>query len=112
MPKRTATAKWEGNVMEGNSFTSHHNSQLSRYGYDNNINPYQQMNWPDLFFSRQSKNNVTYEQSTYQGAYPIHVPYGFTYTYDSDGYPKELVKQYRTYLTGQHAFTTKTVYTY
>ena len=102
----------KGNVMEGNSFTSHHNSQLSRYGYDNNINPYQQMNWPDLFFSRQSKNNVTYEQSTYQGAYPIHVPYGFTYTYDSDGYPKELVKQYRTYLTGQHAFTTKTVYTY
>jgi hypothetical protein len=101
-----------GNLMQGSSITSHNNSELSQYDYDNNINPYHQMNWPDIFLSRQSKNNVTYEQTSYHGAYPINVPYGFTYSYDSDGYPKEVVKQFRTYLTGQHAYTAKTVYTY
>jgi hypothetical protein len=102
----------KGNLVQGNSITSHHNSELSIYDYDNNINPYHQMNWPDLFLSRQSKNNVTYEQTSYHGAYPINVPYGFTYGYDAEGYPKEVVKQYRTYLTGQHAYTAKTVFTY
>ena len=101
-----------GNLMEGNSITSHHNTEISRYDYDSNINPYHQMNWPDIYLSRQSKNNITYQLSQYQNSFPEFVPYGFSYSYDTDGYPKEVVKQFRTYLTGQHAYTTKTAYTY
>ena len=102
----------KGNLVRGNSVTTHQNSEQSMYGYDSNINPYHQMGWPDIFLSRQSKNNVTYEQTTYQGAYPINVPYSFNYAYDADGYPKEVVKQFRTYLTGQHAYTAKTTFYY
>ena len=70
------------------------------------------MNWPDIFLSKSSKNNMISQQKGYAGGFPVAEPYKFEYTYDADGYPVELVKSYKSYTTGEHLYKTKTVYTY
>ena len=70
------------------------------------------MGWPDLMFSRNSKNNLIGQQKTYHGSFPTADPYEFEYKYDDYGYPVELIKSYKSPTTGQFMFTTKTVYNY
>jgi len=101
-----------GNMIQSTATTSNHNGESGRYDYDLNINPYLHMNWPDLFLSNSSKNNVTFQSREYHGAYPVALPYSFVYSYDGDGYPKEVVKNYRSYSTGNYLFSTKTVFVY
>lgn len=105
--------RWNaGNRFSENSQTSNLNTETGEFDHDNNINPYAHMNWPNLFLSNGSKNNVTKQIRTYYGSYPTNVAYSFEYKYDSEGYPVELIRRYKSYLTGQHLFTTKTVYNY
>jgi hypothetical protein len=101
-----------GNNVEDAANTSHHASELGQYSYDFNINPYVHLNWPDLSLSHLSKHNVTAQYKQYHANYPETVAYSFQYAYDSDGYPKEVVKSYNSYLTGQYLYKLKTVYTY
>lgn len=101
-----------GNCFSENSQTSNGNNETAEYRYDNNINPYAHMNRPDLFLSNTSKNNVVWQQRAYYGSYPTNVVYSFEYKYDSEGYPIELIRRYKSYITGQHLFTTKTIYNY
>ncbi|RXK57762.1 hypothetical protein ESA94_19780 [Lacibacter luteus] len=101
-----------GNRFSENSQTSNGNNEGGEYSYDHNINPYAHMNWPNLFLSNTSKNNLVAQQRSYYGSYPTNVAYSFEYKYDNEGYPIELVRRYKSYLTGQHLFTTKTVYNY
>jgi hypothetical protein len=101
-----------GNVTSGSSVSSNDNTATGQYEYDTEINPYAHMGWPDLFFSRFSRNNLKAQQKTYYGAYPAEEPYSFKYTYDNDGYPKELVRDYKHYFSTERLYTTKTVYTY
>jgi hypothetical protein len=103
---------YNGNMISSLAVTTNHNSELGRYGYDFNINPYRHMNWPNLFLSNSSKNNMTYQSKEYSGSYPVAEPYSFVYTYDADGYPAEVVKNFKSYLTGAFLFSTKTVFVY
>jgi hypothetical protein len=102
----------DGNIQEGATATSNHSSELSKYYYDMNINPYVHMNWPDLFLSHNSKNNVAASQQSFYGSYPVAVPRSYVYSYDNEGYPKELVREYKSPVTNQYLYTTKTVYYY
>jgi hypothetical protein len=102
---------WD-NLAYGNATTSHHSNETGRYEYDENINPYFHMNWPDLYLSHSSKNNVKRQSQSFYGSYPTAVPSGYTYSYDSDGYPKELIRTYKSGITNEYLYTTKTVFVY
>lgn len=103
--------------IRGNTATSQTSTSNGSYEgfinrHDAQINPYAHMGWPNLFFSNLSKNNIIGQSATYSGNYPIVLVYSYEYKYDREGYPTELIKKYKTYLTGEHAFTTKTVFSY
>ena len=70
------------------------------------------MGWHNLFLSNNSKNNLVRQYKTYYGSYPVAVAYEFNYKYDADGYPIELIRHYRSYVTNQFLYTTKTVFSY
>lgn len=101
-----------GNIESENSRSSNNSTENAVYSYDENINPFVHMGWPNLFLSNSSKNNIISQQRTYFGNYPANVVYSFEYKYDGDGYPIELIRRYKSYITGQHLFITKTVYNY
>jgi len=101
-----------GNKVQDAAIASNYSNESGTYQYDFNINPYIHMNWPDLFLSHQSKNNMVAQQKAFASVQPTAVPLGFNYTYDADGYPKELVKTYFSYPGNIYMYTTKTVYNY
>lgn len=103
---------YKGNVLEDAASTTNHNTELGRYDYDFNINPYIHMNWPNVFLSNSSKNNVTFRRKEYHGNYPVADPYSFSYTYDAEGYPKEVIKYFKSYQAGNPIFSTKTIFVY
>jgi hypothetical protein len=116
-PGRTTTMNYfmqfySGNMIESSAASSNHNSEMGRYSYDFNINPYIHMKWPNLFLSNTSKNNRTSQQKTYYGNFPTAEPYSYNYTYDADGYPKEVIKHFKSYTNNTFLFSTKTVYVY
>lgn len=85
---------------------------VGTYEYDNNINPYYLMQYPDLYFSNTSKNNKIIEQTGSVGGFPTVVPYKMEYEYDEDGYPTVLYTSYKGYTTGEHLYRTKKVFQY
>jgi hypothetical protein len=101
-----------GNVIDASAYTSGQSSEMGKYDYDSQINPYVHMNWPNLFLSNSSKNNVTAEYKTYYVNQPVAIPYNLKYSYDGDGYPTQLIKQFQSYGDHNYMYTTKTVYTY
>ncbi len=101
-----------GVVISDVAATSHGTMESGLYGYEFGINPYVMLAVPDLNFSNYSKHNVLEQWKTYVNAFPIVVPYSFNYTYNSNGYPTELLTKYKTYLTQADAYTIRTVYTY
>jgi len=101
-----------GNKAEDRALSSTGGSEGGTYGYDFNINPYTHMNMPDIYLSNLSKNNVISQQKAYSGSIPSGVPYKFDYAYDVEGYPTELIKHFKSYVTGQDLYKTKTIYTY
>jgi len=82
------------------------------YQYDFNINPYVHLNMPNIYLSNLPKNNLVNQKKTYSGSIPSAEPYKFEYSYDDEGYPKELIKSFKNYLNGEHLFKIKTVYSY
>jgi len=100
-----------GNKVE-DSGSSMNAGERGTYQYDFNINPYVHMNLPNIYLSYLSKNNMVAQEKTYSGSIPSAEPYKFEYTYDADGYPKELIKSFKNYLNVDHLFKIKTVYTY
>ncbi len=100
------------NLVECAATTFNHSSELSQYSYDSNINPYAHMNYPDLFLSHNSKNNVAASQQSFMASYPVAVVRSYSYKYDNEGYPVELVREYKSPITNQYLYTTKTIYTY
>jgi hypothetical protein len=101
-----------GNMIESLAATSHNNTETGRYSYDFNINPYVHMKWPNLFLSNNSLHNVTSQQKEYYGSYPTADPYSFQYTYDADGYPTQVIKNFKSPVNGNYLFSTKTVFVY
>ncbi|HEY1062396.1 MAG TPA: hypothetical protein VGE44_11960 [Daejeonella sp.] len=100
-----------GNRTE-DSASSPGGGESGLYQYDFNINPYTHMNMPNIFLSNLPKNNLVNQKKTYSGSIPSAEPYKFEYSYDDDGYPKELIKSFKNYLNGEHLFKIKTVYSY
>lgn len=100
-----------GNKVEDKATTSRGGGEGGKYDYDVNINPYVHLNIPNLYLSHTSKNNMIGRQKGYSGAIPTNEPYKYEYSYDGDGYPKELIKSYQS-IEGQHLYHIKTVYTY
>lgn len=101
-----------GNVQEEAATSSRGTGESAKYYYDFFINPFVHLNYPDMYLSRRSKNNRAAEERLYHGNIPTNVPYKYEYTYDADGYPKELLTSFKGYISGEHLFTIKTVYTY
>jgi hypothetical protein len=101
-----------GNMTASSAATSNNSTELGAHNYDLNINPYIHMNWPNLFLSNSSKNNMTSQQKDYYGNYPVAYPYSFTYSYDGDGYPKEVVKAFKSPTSGNPVFSTRTLFIY
>jgi hypothetical protein len=103
---------YQGNLLSDNSNTTHHDTETGQYMYDKNINPYAHMGWLNLHLSNQSRNNMVGQTKSYQNKYPLALAYEFHYKYDAEGYPVELVRHYKSYLTNQFLYTTKTVFNY
>ncbi len=103
---------FRGNRISDNSATSNHSTETGQYQYDSYINPFAHMGWLNLFLSNESRNNIVAQQKTFYGNMQLAVPYSFAYTYDAEGYPVELITQYKSGVTGEYLFTTKTVYQY
>lgn len=101
-----------GNLMSDRAISSRGGGESGTYQYDHNINPYEQMNYPDIYLSRSSKNNRIGEQKNYAGGFPTVLPYKWEYLYDEDGYPRELWTSYRGYTSGQHLYRIKKVFKY
>ncbi|HEY0066011.1 MAG TPA: hypothetical protein VGB46_01570 [Flavisolibacter sp.] len=101
-----------GNKVEDNAMSSTGAGEGGTYGYDFNINPFAHMNMPNIYLSNLSKNNLVQQQKGYSGSIPSGEPYQFEYSYDGQGYPTELVKRYKAYVTGEELYKTKTIYTY
>jgi hypothetical protein len=101
-----------GNKVKEHATTSRGGGEEGSFQYDQNINPYAHMNYPDLLLSKISKNNVTAQQKSYTGAFPSLVPYKYEYTYDAAGYPVQLLKHFKSGITGEYLSTKKIVFTY
>jgi hypothetical protein len=101
-----------GNLVKSTAATTNNSGETGEYSYDFNINPYRHMNWPDLFLSHSSNSNITSQNKQYSGSYPSAEPYSRIYKYDNDGFPTEVVKNFKSYTSGQFLFSTKTVYVY
>ena len=101
-----------GNLVSAVYAVPSQHNEMVNYRYDLNINPYYHLNWPDLYFSNSSKNNVTVRVQMASGDTAGIIPYDYSYSYDNEGYPKEVITKYKSDLTDQHAYTTKTVLTY
>ena len=102
----------KGNMVYSTASNTNSSYEEGRYSYDTNINPYHHMNWPTLFMEHSSKNNVTSQQKQFTGSYPTVTPYSFMYKYDADGYPVEVIKNYKSFPSGNYAYSTKTVFVY
>lgn len=106
------TTYYRGNIFTSSALSTNGNTERGDYEYDFNINPYKHMNWPDLYLSHFSKNNITVQRKQYYGSYPVNEPYSFSYTYDAEGYPISMIKNFKSYTTGLPTFSTKTIYAY
>lgn len=101
-----------GNQVKRSSVAYNNINEWSSYGYDTNINPYIHMKWPDIFMSRNSKNNVSWTGKEYYAGNLTLDPVSYNYSYDAEGYPVSLVKESRSAQTGSVLATTKTTYHY
>ncbi len=82
------------------------------YEYDFGINPYAHLGIPDRQFLLYEKHNLKFQWKTWIRGYPENEPFTFNYTYDVDGYPKELLTLYRNYQTKKETYTIRTAYVY
>ncbi|KAA0992080.1 hypothetical protein [Dyadobacter aurulentus] len=82
------------------------------YDYDNSLNPYAHLRLPELNFSQHDMHNRTFPRKHYGHGRPEYEPYDYKYTYNPDGYPKELLTKYRHTGSKMDAYTMRTVFTY
>lgn len=113
----THTTRYKMTMQGGNMYQtqiSHTNgaSEEGQMQYDFNINPFIHLGVPDIYFANPSRHNRIGQQKTYAGMFPSEEPYQFSYTYDADGYPTELVTKYKSFFTQEHLKTIKTIYRY
>ncbi|HYH14934.1 MAG TPA: hypothetical protein VD794_06935 [Flavisolibacter sp.] len=101
-----------GNKVQDVARSSTGAGEGGTYVYDFNINPFAHLNMPTLNLSNLSKNNLVGQQKGFSGSIPSAVPYEYTYSYDSEGYPKEVVTSYKSGGSGEYLYKVKTVFHY
>src|SRR5690606_19621674 len=85
-----------GGTMIHDLFVSHNGGrEEGYYDFDFGINPYVHLKIPDLFFSQYTRHNMVFPRKHYNGGRPLYEAYDFKYTYDGEGYPKEILTKYR-----------------
>ncbi|MET3128180.1 hypothetical protein ABID42_003299 [Arcicella rosea] len=110
--KMNYTIKYKnGNIIEDIA-TGTSGEESGKYEYDSNINPYAQMNLYSLFLTNLSKNNNIKQDKVFSGSIPSNIAYKFEYKYDTNGYPTEFEKSFKTYTSNTHLFKIKTLYKY
>ena len=111
--KQYATAEMiGGNASSYENHTSHGDREETIVNYDFGINPYAHLGIPDFWLKNASRHNPLDKWSTYITHIPKHDAFKFSYLYDADGFPKEMITKYRVSNTATEAYTTKTVFTY
>ncbi len=80
--------------------------------YDFNINAYAHLDIPDFWLRQLSKHNRLNKWSRYETYIAKYNAYQFSYTYDGEGFPKEIITKYNIFNTATDAYITKTVFTY
>lgn len=97
----------DGNRVEEKTQMPNYPVATRTYTYDAGINPYVFLKWPTMNFAYDSKNNVVEE------AYSnVSIRMERTYTYDADGFVKEVVRKEINTTTGEVRGMSKIVYTY
>jgi hypothetical protein len=88
------------------------NTSYGKFEYDDYINPYFLWGFTDEYLRYSSANNEINAEYTYGGGFPIFIPGTYSYTYDQEGYPVQLVKTYLTYQTHSFGYREKIIYNY
>lgn len=101
-----------GSVLSDRYSISHGTVEEGLYEFDFAINPYAHLRIPDLFLSHYARHNMKGQWKTYVNSFPLMEAYSFSYTYDGDGYPTQLITKYRSYLTKADVYSTRTVFVY
>jgi hypothetical protein len=101
-----------GSVLVDRYSTSHGTKEETLYGFDFAINPYAHLRIPDLTLSQYARHNVNRQWKSYVHSFPLEEAYDFSYTYDGDGYPTQLITKYRSYLTKADVYSIRTVFVY
>lgn len=111
--KQYATAEMVGgNAASYNNHTSHGDNEETISTYDFGINPYAHLGIPDFWMNNASRHNKIDKWSQYNINVPKYDAYKFSYIYNADGFPKEMITKYRVSNTATEAYITKTVFTY
>ena len=97
----------DGNRVEEKTIMPNYPASTRTYTYDAGINPYVFLKWATMNFTYDSKNNVVEEQYS-----SVSIRMERTYTYDADGFVKEVVRKEINTTTGEVRGMSKIVYTY
>lgn len=101
-----------GNKIQEQGRSSTGAGEGGTFAYDGYINPYRLLGVQDIYLRYMSNNNLMEENKSYAGGFPVFIPGTFQYSYDEKGYPVQLIKQCKNYMSGAVAFHSKTQYSY
>jgi hypothetical protein len=101
-----------GAMFHDNYTTGNAGGEEGSYDHDFSINPYVHLRIPDLLFSQYTKHNITFSRKIYRGGRPQIEPYDYKYTFDTDGYPSQLLTKYRNTETKADYYSIRKVFTY
>ncbi|HEX6334244.1 MAG TPA: hypothetical protein VFZ78_08445 [Flavisolibacter sp.] len=99
-----------GNRVGYKSLTAVSNSGAA-YTFDENINPYVHMKWPEQFLEHESKNNAV-TMGSYSGSGPVEIQTTSEYQYGNDGFPTQVLRKRLDPSTGQYVQYSRKVFTY
>ncbi len=101
-----------GGSVLADKFVRNAGMEEGSYTFDFAINPYVHLNIPDLWLTSVPAHNMSFQRKIWTGAHPENVADAFEYTYDSEGYPKELLTRYKSYKTRADTYAIRTVFVY
>ncbi len=101
-----------GNLINFTRASNNGTYNYRMFEYDKEINPFYQTGWPDLNDIYPSKNNRKRQYATFVNEYPQTEIYEYSYKYDGNGYPVELITSHRDPVTRAHLFRYKETFQY
>ncbi|GAO42665.1 hypothetical protein [Flavihumibacter petaseus] len=102
-----------GSVLEDVLRAVNGGVEEANFAYDFEINPYVHLGLPDFQLSNEPRHNMKVQRKHFYGAaWAEAVAYDFSYKYDGDGYPTEVIAKYWSYDTKQDLYSIRTVFKY